>query len=102
MRRSAARRNAEAAPPRLAPSSAKRKKETSALGGQSDVRTPTGEGMRVDAKVIDDLSPPLKSDLTAINQCWLHYRILDNSSFLGLCEDLESIEEMQHADLLDG
>jgi bacterioferritin (cytochrome b1) len=37
--------------------------------------------MRVDAKVIDDLSPPLKSDLTAINQCWLHYRILDNSSY---------------------
>lgn len=56
--------------------------------------------MKGDPKVIEYLNRGLRSELTAINQYWLHYRMLDNWGFRGLAKKWreESIEEMQHAD----
>jgi len=56
--------------------------------------------MKGDAKVIEYLNRGLRSELTAINQYWLHYRILDDWGYRDLAETWrkESIEEMQHAD----
>jgi bacterioferritin len=56
--------------------------------------------MRGDDKVIEYLNRGLRSELTAINQYWLHYRILDNWGYRGLAKKwrAESIEEMEHAD----
>ena len=56
--------------------------------------------MRGDVKVIEYLNRGLRSELTAVNQYWLHYRIFDNWGFLELAKKWreESIEEMQHAD----
>ena len=58
--------------------------------------------MRGDAKVIEYLNRGLRSELTAVNQYWLHYRILDNWGYKDLAKKWreESIEEMQHADKL--
>jgi bacterioferritin len=56
--------------------------------------------MQGDAKVLDYLNRGLRHELTAVNQYWLHYRILDNWGYEGLAKRwrAESIEEMQHAD----
>ncbi len=56
--------------------------------------------MKGDAQVIDFLNKALLNELTAINQYWLHYRILDNWGFKDLAKKwkAESIEEMHHAD----
>ena len=56
--------------------------------------------MKGDAKVIEYLNRGLRSELTAVNQYWLHYRILDNWGFKELAKKWreESIEEMRHAD----
>ncbi len=56
--------------------------------------------MKGDPKVIEYLNKGLRSELTAINQYWLHYRILDNWGFQDLAKKWkeESIEEMHHAD----
>ena len=56
--------------------------------------------MRGDEKVIDYLNRALKHELTAVNQYWLHYRILDNWGYKDFAKTWrkESIEEMQHAD----
>jgi bacterioferritin len=56
--------------------------------------------MRGDERVIEYLNRSLRSELTAINQYWLHYRILDNWGFrdLGKKWREESMDEMQHAD----
>jgi len=56
--------------------------------------------MRGDDKVIEYLNKGLRSELTAINQYWLHYRILDNWGYKELAKKWreESIEEMTHAD----
>ena len=56
--------------------------------------------MKGDAKVIDYLNKGLRSELTAINQYWLHYRLLDNWGYKELAKKWrkESIEEMEHAD----
>jgi bacterioferritin len=53
-----------------------------------------------DAKVIEYLNRGLRSELTAISQYWLHYRIFDNWGFKKLAKKWreESIEEMEHAD----
>ena len=58
--------------------------------------------MKGDEKVIDFLNQALKNELTAINQYWLHYRMLDNWGVARLAhfEREESIDEMKHADKL--
>lgn len=58
--------------------------------------------MKGDPKVIDFLNEVLKNELTAINQYWLHYRLLDHWGVAKLAkfERKESIEEMEHADLV--
>lgn len=58
--------------------------------------------MKGDAKVIDFLNEALKNELTAINQYWLHYRMLDHLGIKKLAEfeRHESIDEMKHADKL--
>jgi bacterioferritin len=57
-------------------------------------------GMKGDAKVIEFLNKGLRSELTAVNQYWLHYRLLDNWGYRALAKKWreESIEEMRHAD----
>ena len=58
--------------------------------------------MKGDPKVIELLNEALKEELTAINQYWLHYRVLDNWGIEKLAEYErgESIDEMKHADKL--
>ncbi|MDB5699229.1 MAG: bfr [Alphaproteobacteria bacterium] len=58
--------------------------------------------MKGDAKVIELLNEALKNELTATNQYWLHYRLLDNWGVqrLATFERGESIDEMKHADRL--
>jgi bacterioferritin len=53
-----------------------------------------------DSKVLDYLNRGLRSELTAVNQYWLHYRMLDNWGLKRMAEvwRKESIEEMHHAD----
>src|SRR5262245_7471106 len=56
--------------------------------------------MRGDERVIEFLNKGLRAELTAINQYWLHYRLLENWGFRELAKvwRKESIEEMHHAD----
>ncbi len=58
--------------------------------------------MKGDAKVIEYLNRGLRSELTAISQYWLHYRLLANWGLKDLAKQWrkESIEEMVHADKL--
>ncbi|WP_066722209.1 bacterioferritin [Sphingomonas pituitosa] len=58
--------------------------------------------MKGDAKVLEYLNEVLKNELTAINQYWLHYRMLDHWGVQKLAqfERHESIDEMKHADWL--
>ena len=58
--------------------------------------------MKGDPKVLELLNEALKEELTAINQYWLHYRMLDNWGIKKLAEfeKSESIDEMKHADKL--
>ena len=58
--------------------------------------------MKGDPKVIDYLNQSLRHEMTAVNQYWLHYRLLEDWGLdkLAKKERAESIEEMQHADKL--
>lgn len=56
--------------------------------------------MQGDAGVLDFLMRGLRSELTAHNQYWLHYRILKDMGLNGLAARWrqEALEEMSHAD----
>ena len=56
--------------------------------------------MKGDPKVIERLNEALFLELGAVNQYWLHYRLLNDWGYTKLAkkERAESIEEMQHAD----
>ena len=56
--------------------------------------------MKGEPKVIEYLIAVLRHELTAVNQYWLHYRLLDHWGYKALAKywRKESIEEMEHAD----
>lgn len=56
--------------------------------------------MKGDKKVIERLNEALFLELGAVNQYWLHYRLLEDWGYQKLAkkERAELIEEMQHAD----
>ena len=58
--------------------------------------------MTGDGRVIELLNEALRNELTAVNQYWLHYRLLDHWGIARLAEfeRHESIDEMKHADEL--
>ena len=58
--------------------------------------------MKGDPKVVEYLNKALRHELTAVNQYWLHFRMLENWGYKALAKKwrAESIEEMQHADKL--
>ena len=56
--------------------------------------------MKGDERIIERLNEALFLELGAVNQYWLHYRLLDDWGYAKLAkkERAESIEEMHHAD----
>ncbi len=56
--------------------------------------------MHGDPQILDLLNEVLTAELTAINQYFIHFRMLENMGFklLAKKKKQESIEEMQHAD----
>src|SRR4026209_1721812 len=55
--------------------------------------------MKGDAKVVEFLNKALRHELTAVNQYWLHYRLLDNWGYQdpGKQGRKEATEEQEHA-----
>jgi bacterioferritin len=89
--------------PRVASVNEPEDAEPDEIRAPSFVRSATGvRSMRGDSRVIEYLNKGLRSELTSINQYWLHYRLLDNWGYKDLAKKWrqESIEEMQHADKL--
>jgi bacterioferritin len=58
--------------------------------------------MRSEPEVIDFLNELLTSELTAINQYFIHYKMCANQGYAALAHKKrsESIEEMKHADVV--
>ena len=58
--------------------------------------------MKGNEQVLEYLNKALKSELTAVSQYWLHYRLLEDWGFAKLARKSkeESLEEMSHADAL--
>ena len=58
--------------------------------------------MKGNQKIIERLNEALFLELGAVNQYWVHYRLLDDWGYKRLAakERAESIEEMHHADRL--
>ena len=58
--------------------------------------------MKGDAKVLDYLNAALRSELTAVSQYWLHFRLQEDWGYghLAAKSRAESLEEMHHADKL--
>ncbi|QDY69800.1 bacterioferritin [Qingshengfaniella alkalisoli] len=58
--------------------------------------------MKGDTKVIEYLNAALRSELTAVSQYWLHYRLQEDWGYGKIADKsrAESIEEMHHADKL--
>ncbi|MFN3825074.1 MAG: bacterioferritin [Pseudorhodobacter sp.] len=58
--------------------------------------------MKGDPKVIDYLNAALRSELTAVSQYWLHFRLQEDWGYghIAAKSRAESIEEMHHADKL--
>ncbi len=56
--------------------------------------------MKGDKKVIEYLNAGLRSELTAVSQYWLHYRLQQDWGYGHMADKsrAESIEEMHHAD----
>lgn len=80
--------------------------KTAVMGELSETRVASPGGvaydgpMRGDAEIIELLNEILTSELTAINQYFIHYRMLENQGYKRLAKQKreESIEEMKHAD----
>ena len=73
----------------------------SGAGGGGIGPSPTAS-IQGDPEVIRFLNTAIKNELTAINQYFLHYRMLDDwgVTILAKKEHEESIDEMKHADKL--
>lgn len=58
--------------------------------------------MKGDKSVLEQLNKSLRHELTAVNQYWLHYRILEDWGYGRLAEHhkKDAIDEMKHADQL--
>jgi len=58
--------------------------------------------MKGNKEVIEILNESIRHELTAVNQYWLHYRLLEDWGYGKMAKKWreESIEEMQHADNL--
>src|SRR5262245_57857362 len=56
--------------------------------------------MTGDPDILDALNEILTSELTAVNQYFVHYKMLENWGYLRIAKKKreESIEEMKHAD----
>ena len=56
--------------------------------------------MRGDARVIEYLNRGVRHELTAINQYWLHYRLLDNWGYRDLAKQWR--KESMEQTIMDG
>jgi bacterioferritin len=73
---------------------------TSHSGDMPNGQTKGVPAMKGDAKVIEYLNAALRSELTAVSQYWLHYRLQEDWGYgrIAAKSREECIEEMHHAD----